>query len=105
MSDRIAFRMNLFPGQAAEYRKRHDEIFPDLVVVLREVGISDYSIWLDPEDHHLFAILTRSDDHRVEQLPDKEVMQRWWEFMGDIMATNTDHSPLQIPLQMVFHLP
>ena len=105
MADRIAFRMNLFPGQAVEYKKRHDEIFPDLVVALREVGISDYSIWLDPEDHHLFAILTRSDAHQLEQLPDLEVMQRWWKFMSDIMATNHDHSPIQIPLQRVFHLP
>ena len=55
MPDRIAFRMNLNPGQAAEYEKRHDEIFPELVTLLKEVGISDYTIWLDPEDHHLFA--------------------------------------------------
>jgi L-rhamnose mutarotase len=105
MADRIAFRMNLFPGQEAEYRKRHDEIFPELVALLKEVGISDYSIWFDPEDHHLFAILTRSDGHKLDQLPDREVMQRWWAFMGDIMATNADQSPLQIPLRQVFHLP
>ncbi len=105
MPERIAFRMNLFPGQAAEYEKRHDEIFPDLVVALKEVGISDYTIWLDPERHHLFAILTRSDDHTMPQLPDKEVMQRWWQHMGDIMATNVDHSPISIPLRRVFYLP
>lgn len=44
MPDRIAFRMNLNPGQAAEYEKRHDEIFPELVMLLRQVGISDYTI-------------------------------------------------------------
>jgi L-rhamnose mutarotase len=105
LPDRIAFRMNLFPGQAAEYKKRHDEIFPDLVLALKDVGISDYSIWLDPADHHLFAILTRSDDHTLPQLPEREVMQRWWAHMGDIMATNVDHSPIQIPLSQVFYLP
>jgi L-rhamnose mutarotase len=103
--DRIAFRMNLYPGQAAEYEKRHDEIFPELVAALKQAGIADYSIWLDPEDHHLFAILTRSDDHKLDQLPDQEVMQRWWKFMGDIMASNVDNSPLQIPLRRVFYLP
>jgi L-rhamnose mutarotase len=97
--------MNLFPGQAAEYEKRHDEIFPDLVVALKAVGIADYSIWLDPESHHLFAILTRSDDHTMPQLPEQEVMKRWWAFMGDIMATNVDHSPISIPLRRVFYLP
>ena len=95
----------MFPGQAAEYEKRHDEIFPELVTLLKEVGISDYSIWLDPEDHHLFAILTRSDDHQLDRLPDTEVMKHWWAHMADIMATWPDNAPIQIPLRRVFHLP
>jgi L-rhamnose mutarotase len=102
--ERIAFRMNLFPGRVAEYKKRHDEIFPDLLATLRQVGISDYSIWFDPEDHHLFAILTRADDHAMAELPRREVMQRWWKFMGDVMATNEDGSPVQIPLRQVFYM-
>ena len=38
MPDRIAFRMTLHPGQAAEYEKRHDEIFPELVTLLKDAG-------------------------------------------------------------------
>jgi L-rhamnose mutarotase len=104
MPDRIAFRMNLHPGQAAEYEKRHDEIFPELVTLLKASGISDYSIWLDPDSHHLFGILTRADDHTLDRLPDHEVMKRWWAFMGDIMDSNPDNSPVQVPLKQVFHL-
>jgi L-rhamnose mutarotase len=37
-------------------------------------------------------------------LPQHEVMRRWWAFMGDIMATNPDSSPVVVPLQPVFHL-
>jgi len=105
MSRQIAFRMNLFPGQAAEYRKRHDEIFPDLVTALKESGISDYSIWLDAEANHLFGILTLADDNTLDQLPEKEVMKRWWAHMRDIMATDADNVPVQIPLKRVFYLP
>lgn len=105
MPDRIAFRMNLQPGQAAAYEQRHDEIFPELVVALKQAGISDYSIWLDPQDHHLFGILTRSDDHTLAVLPDTEIMKRWWAFMGDIMDSNPDNSPVQVPLKQVFYLP
>ena len=68
MPERTAFRMNLHPGQAEEYEKRHDD-FPELVTALKEAGVSDYTIWLDPETHHLFGILTRSDDHTLAQLP------------------------------------
>lgn len=105
MPDRIAFRMNLNPGMAAEYEKRHDEIFPELVKLLKDSGISDYSIWLDPQDHHLFGILTRSDDHKLAELPHTEIMKRWWAFMCDIMESNADNSPVQVPLRQVFYLP
>jgi len=104
MPERIAFRMKLNPGAAAEYEKRHDEIFPDLVAALKEAGVSDYSIWLDPETHHLFAILTRSDDHKMDALPQQEVMKRWWKHMADIMATDENDVPAQVPLKRVFHL-
>ena len=103
MPEQIAFRMNLFPGQAVEYRKRHDEIFPELAQALSDAGVSDYSIWLDPEANHLFGILTRSDDHRMDQLPDSQIVKRWWAFMADIMATDADNVPVQIPLKRVFY--
>lgn len=105
MPERIAFRMNLHPGQAAEYEKRHDEIFPELTQALRDAGVSDYTIWLDPEDHHLFGILTRSDDHTMADLPNTEIMKRWWKHMADIMETHPDNVPVQVPLKRVFYQP
>ena len=105
MPERIAFRMNLYEGFAAEYEKRHDEIFPELAQALTDAGVSDYSIWIDPESHHLFGILTRSDDHTMDALPDTEIMKRWWAHMADVMETDAENVPTQIPLKRVFHLP
>jgi len=105
MPERIAFRMNLNPGQAAEYEKRHDEIFPELTKALRDAGVSDYTIWLDPKDNHLFGILTRTDDHTMDQLPDTEIMKRWWKHMADVMETDANNVPVQVPLKRVFFQP
>jgi L-rhamnose mutarotase len=105
MPERIAFRMNLFPGQAAEYEKRHDEIFPELAQALKDAGVSDYTIWLDPESDHLFGILTRADNHTMDDLPGTEIMKRWWKHMADIMQTHPDNVPVQVPLKQVFFLP
>ena len=105
MSERIAFRMNLNAGEAAEYEKRHAEIFPELAEALKAAGISDYSIWHDPESDHLFGILTRRDDHTMAALPDTEIMKRWWKHMADIMETDAANVPTQVPLKRVFHLP
>ena len=103
--ERYAFKMKLNPGMAAEYRKRHDEIWPELVSLLREAGVSDYSIHLDPQTNILFGILTRTAGHTMAALPDHPVMKRWWAHMADIMETSPDNSPVQSDLVPVFHMP
>jgi L-rhamnose mutarotase len=103
--EQIAFTMRLKPGQAEEYQRRHDTIWPELVALLKQAGISDYSIFLDEATGTLFAVLRRSEDHRMDRLPEEEVMQRWWAWMAELMATNTDQSPVTVPLRRVFHLP
>lgn len=102
---RLAFRMQLFPGKAAEYKKRHDEIWPELVQLLKGKGIRDYSIFLDEKDGSLFGVLEVDDAMQLDALPQEPVMQRWWQYMKDIMASNPDGSPVSIPLQDVFYLP
>lgn len=103
MPEQIAFRMNLVSGQAAEYQKRHEAVFPELSQALTDAGVSDYSIWLDPEANHLFGILTRIDNHTMDKLPASEIMKRWWAHMADIMATDADNVPVQIPLKRMFY--
>lgn len=100
----FAFRMMLHPGQADDYRRRHDAIWPDLAAALREAGVIDYRIFLDPDDHHLFAVMTREADHRLDALRDSDLMRRWWAMMADIMATHPDDSPIEQPLLPMFVL-
>jgi L-rhamnose mutarotase len=100
-----AFKMQLNPGCEAEYRRRHDEIWPELVTLLRDAGVTDYSIHLDPETHILFGVLWRRDDHAMDDLPRHPVMQRWWAYMADLMETGADNEPVVKPLSPVFHMP
>jgi L-rhamnose mutarotase len=102
--ERIAFTMQLRPGHAREYERRHDEIWPELKALLAKAGIRDYSIFLDEETHVLFAVLRRTPDHRMAELPAAEVMRRWWRHMADLMVVQEDLAPVQRPLRPVFHL-
>ncbi|WP_206078420.1 L-rhamnose mutarotase [Poseidonocella sp. HB161398] len=103
--EKIAFRMMLHPGQLDEYRKRHDEIWPELVALLKDAGVEDYSIHHDPGTNALFGVLWRREDHGMDALPAHEVMKRWWAHMADIMQTHPDNEPVSVPLETVFHLP
>ncbi len=121
----IAFRMRLKPGVAEEYRRRHDAIWPELLSVLRDAGIYDYSIFLDRQSNNLFAVLKLAPDHRRDSLPAHPVMRRWWDYMADLMVTSDadegdvgdegdgsdegkragqSRRPKEWPLEMVFHM-
>jgi L-rhamnose mutarotase len=102
--EKYAFRMRLNPGMAEEYKRRHDAIWPELSALLKEAGVSDYSIHLDDETNLLFGVLWRRDDHSMADLPNHPVMQRWWAFMADIMETKPDNEPVAVPLVTVFHM-
>ena len=101
---RVAFKMKLYEGYAEEYKKRHDELWPEMKELLAKAGISDYSIFLDEETMTLFGVHKLSDDNTADEVRDHPVNRKWWDFMADIMETNSDKSPVQIPLREVFHL-
>ena len=102
--NRTAFKMKLKPGCEAEYQKRHDEIWPELAELIRQSGVSDYSIFLDRETNILFAVQKQSGDQGSQDLGNNPVVRKWWDYMADIMESNPDHSPVTIPLTEVFYL-
>lgn len=102
---RVAFKMQLYKGFEAEYKKRHDALWPDLKQLLKSKGISEYSIFLDETTNSLFAVMKAENLEALNELPSNPVMKKWWDFMKDIMETNSDNSPVTIPLKEVFYLP
>ena len=101
---RVAGKMKLLPGFQDEYKKRHDEIWPELKSLLLSKGIDDYSIFLDEETNSLFATLKVDDFTHLDELPGYDLMKKWWNYMKDIMETNADNSPVYIPLKEMFYL-
>jgi len=101
---RHAFKMKLKPGVVAEYKKRHDEIWPELSRAIREAGISDYSIFLDKETHTLFAVQKQTDSNTAADLPNHPIVKKWWAYMAPLMDVNPDNSPKSGNLREVFHL-
>lgn len=101
---RHAFKMKLKPGAVAEYKKRHDEIWPELAVELQAAGVSDYSIFLDEETLTLFAVQKLSGENRALALPNHPIVRKWWDYMAPLMEVNADNSPVVSDLREVFYL-
>ncbi|KJZ18556.1 L-rhamnose mutarotase [Loktanella sp. S4079] len=105
MMQKHAFKMKLNAGQLDEYKRRHDEIWPELIDLLKQAGVSDYSIHLDADTNILFGVLWRTEDHKMDDLPNHPIMQKWWAYMADIMETHPSNEPVTVPLTPVFHMP
>ena len=101
--DQLAFKMYLKPGTVDEYKKRHDELWPELRVLLKEAGIGAYHIYHDPESNCLFAF-QETDGNNSQSLGQHPIVQKWWKYMSDLMETHRDHSPKQLNLNRVFSL-
>ena len=101
---RVGFAMQLKPGKEAEYKRRHDEIWPELSDELHGAGVSDYTIYLDPRTLTLYASQKVADNNSADRLPERQIVQKWWAYMADLMETNPDNSPKVYPLEEMFYL-
>ncbi|WP_299012556.1 L-rhamnose mutarotase [uncultured Polaribacter sp.] len=102
---RLAFKMKLNSGQKEAYTKRHNELWPELKKLLKENGVSEYSIFFDEETSTLFAFQKVAGEGGSQDLASNEIVKKWWDFMADIMEVNSDNSPVSIPLEEVFYMP
>lgn len=101
---REAFIMFLKPGYEKEYEKRHNALWPELKVLLKDAGISDYSIFWDKNTNVLYAVQKVDGNTNSQDLGNNPIVKRWWDYMADIMEVNADNSPKSIPLKEVFYL-
>ena len=101
---RFGFKMKLYPGFREEYHKRHNEIWPELVKLLKDEGIGNYSIFFDEETNTLFAYQEQSGESSSQDLVQTEIVKKWWKYMADIMETNPDNSPVTVPLEQVSYM-
>ncbi|WP_316812625.1 L-rhamnose mutarotase [Pedobacter heparinus] len=102
--ERVAFKMVLRPGCTAEYKRRHEEIWPEISSLLKDAGVSDYSIYLDEQTDTLFATMKITDRDAVDALSDKKVMREWWKYMSDITVSDAEGVPILTTLNELFHL-
>ncbi|MDP4188105.1 MAG: L-rhamnose mutarotase [Bacteroidota bacterium] len=101
---KYAFKMKLRPGCKEEYKRRHNAIWPEMKDLLIKSGVRDYTIFLDEETNTLFAVQYQEGESSSQDLGDLPIVQKWWEYMADIMETNPDFSPVSIPLETMFHM-
>ena len=96
-----AWVLEVRPGYEEEYKRRHDEIWPEMVEALRSAGIRNYSIFR--HGLTLFGYFETGDIEKTrEYLANDETNERWSEWMDPIMKVDIDPTtdfPYLLPLQ------
>ena len=98
------FKMYLHPGMEAEYKRRHDALWPEMIEMIHAYGGKNYTIFLDRETNTLFGYLEIENEEKWADSANTAICRKWWDYMADIMDTNPDNSPVSIDLVNVFHL-
>ena len=100
---RVAFMMRIKPGTQEEYRRRHLQVWPELLADLKRAGCQNYSIYL--RDTELFAYMEVADFQRyLEIMATSRARQRWEAQMSDILIRETEATTGFPPvLEEVFH--
>ncbi|WP_139959681.1 L-rhamnose mutarotase [Flavicella sediminum] len=101
---RKVFKMKLLPNNLEEYTKRHNPIWLELYDMLKEYGVTNYSISLDEETNSLFAYAEIASEEMWAAISKTEICKKWWEHMAFLMETNEDNSPVATELKEVFYM-
>jgi len=103
--ERYAWKARVLPGKLAEYRRRHDAIWPELVAVLKEAGIANYTIWQVGDELFGYYECEKGADYAARVQAESPVVDRWNEYMKDVMEMEMDPvTGAQPKMEQVFFL-
>lgn len=102
--EKLAFKMKLKPGCKDEYLKIHQALWPEVKALLKDNGVSDYSIFFDEETNILFAVEKVNNRALLKNIGSHPIIHKWWDGLAGLMDVNADNSPVITNLEMIFHL-
>ena len=105
MYERYAWKATVKEGCLEEYIRRHDAIWPELVDLLKEAGICNYSIWNVGNELFGYYECAKGADFAAKTQAESAVVDRWNEYMKDVMVMEMDpETGAQPKLREVFRL-
>jgi len=104
--ERYAWKARILPGMEEEYVRRHDEIWPEMLTLLREAGIRNYSIWNTGDELFGYYECALGAEYAARIQRESPVVDRWNEYMKNVMVMDMDPKTGAQPLMVeVFYLP
>jgi len=102
---RKSYRMTLKQGKIEEYKKKHDEVWPEISQALTDAGVTNYSIYYDETDNTLIEYMELKENNTFDSIEELEIFKKWNVYMKDLLVTKSEENPSPIlrELTEVFH--
>ena len=88
--EKYAWTGKIVPGAQEEYKKRHDEIWPEMKEVLEKAGIVNYSIWMTGETLFGYYECEYGVEYAGKMQAESEIVKKWDAYMKDILIMEKD---------------
>ena len=88
--ERFAWKAIVKDGMLEEYKKRHDNIWPELKKVLKDAGIKNYTIWNVGNELFGYFECDKGVEYAEKYQAQSEVVDKWNEYMKDVMVMELD---------------
>lgn len=103
--DRYAWKAMLKPGMKAEYKRRHDAIWPEMVALLKAAGIRNYTIWNVDDELFGYYECEKGLDYAASVQAESPIVDKWNQYMEDVMTMPLDpDTGVQPKLERMFFL-
>lgn len=103
--EKYAWRARIADGTAAEYKRRHSEIWPEMVEVLRAAGIVNYTIWRSGNELFGYYECEKGIEYAAKVQAESPTVKKWDEYMKDILIMEKDPmTGAQPQLEKVFEM-
>lgn len=88
--EKYAWKAKLVEGKKEEYVKRHNEIWKELVEVLKAAGIKNYTIWQTGDELFGYYECEKGVEYAARVQAESPVVDKWNEYMKDVMKMDLD---------------
>lgn len=103
--EKYAWRARIVDGDAEEYKRRHSEIWPEMLEVLKEAGIVNYTIWLSGNELFGYYECEKGIQYAAKVQAESPTVKKWDEYMKDILIMEKDPvTGAQPQLEKVFEM-
>ena len=102
--ERFTWKAKILPGMHDEYKKRHNEIWPEMLQLLREAGICNYSIWCIGDDLFGYYECSKGISHALDTQAKSPIVAQWNVYMKDVMVMEADAKTGTNGLREMFYM-